>query len=487
VVTCKGGSLLLPSDAAPATVTVLNGNGQTASAGAALHDSLVLRVTDSRDRPVADQMVVFVPQGGTDGTVSPDTSLTDQQGRIAGKWTLGSKAGGQRVDAHVIGTSLVATFVASAGSSSADTLFAIGGNNQTGAAGSTLVDSIVVMAADKFGNPAPAVDVAFGTSGGGRVSSSVVTTGADGHAAVQRVLGPGTGTQTTTATAAGLRGSPVTFNATVGAGSAQRLVLTTQPPSFARDGVPFSRHPVVQIQDGNGNPVAQPGIVVSAALASGPGATLSGTLNATTDASGAAVFGALTITGTLGSYTLIFGSPSIFAVTSNAVILGPGTPALLAIATQPSSSAPSGQPFPQQPAIQVTDVFGNPVAIAGVRVIAGLVSGAGSLTGTLTVTTNASGLAQYTNLGISGATGPCTLNFGANNLTTVVSGTITISVASTGAPALGLTGGEDRGAPASRAVPIAPSDLAADGETLSRTLTVNAVGRAAVFPDLGMD
>src|SRR6476661_5607115 len=61
---CGGGDLLLPKDGEPARIVALRGDSQTATVGEPLPDSLVVKVTDPTDRPVADVEVVFVPPAG---------------------------------------------------------------------------------------------------------------------------------------------------------------------------------------------------------------------------------------------------------------------------------------------------------------------------------------------------------------------------------------------------------------------------------------
>src|SRR5439155_18332173 len=119
-------------------------------------------------------------------------------------------------------------------------------------------------------------DAASGTPvGGGAVTVAVapgnatgtpptVTTGTDGIAAATSwTLRSTAGTNTLTATASGLTGSPVTFTATGTAGAATRLVITTPPSSSAQSGAPLAPQPAVQLQDAHGNPVNQGGVVVT--------------------------------------------------------------------------------------------------------------------------------------------------------------------------------------------------------------------------------
>ncbi len=89
------------AEAPPAFVTLLSGGGQTAPASAILPDSVKVRVTDVFNFPKAGVTVTFaVANGG--GIVSPVSALTDAQGRVATRWTIGA-AGLQQVTATVAG------------------------------------------------------------------------------------------------------------------------------------------------------------------------------------------------------------------------------------------------------------------------------------------------------------------------------------------------------------------------------------------------
>jgi hypothetical protein len=100
----------------------------------------------------------------------------------------------------------------------------------------------------------------------------------------------------------------------------------------------------------------------------------------------------------------------------------------LDITTQPSSSATTDVAFSVQPVIQLRLPNGDPHAVADVTVTASKASGSGTLGGTATATTNASGVATFTNLEIVGD-GAHTLNFAATGYTSVVSGTVTVGAA----------------------------------------------------------
>ena len=103
-----------------------------------------------------------------------------------------------------------------------------------------------------------------------------------------------------------------------------------------------------------------------------------------------------------------------------------GTASQLTLTVQPSSSAMSGVPFLVQPEVRVTDDAGNPVSQSGLLVAAQLAAASGSLSGTLTYSTDANGRARFTDLGITGPAGSYTLQFSAPSLTAVLSNPVTI-------------------------------------------------------------
>jgi hypothetical protein len=207
--------------------------------------------------------------------------------------------------------------------------------------------------------------------------------------------------------------------------AATQLSITTQPSATAQSGVPFAQQPVIQLRDGAGNAVAQAGVMVTAAIASG-GGSLGGTTTASTDASGVAIFADLSITGEPGQRTLRFSASGLTPATSAPIDVTAASATQLSISTQPSATAQSGVPFAQQPVIQLRDGAGNAVAQAGVSVSVSLATGTGALKGTTTVQTDASGVATFTDLSITGAPGQRTLRFTAPGLTSVTSNAITL-------------------------------------------------------------
>lgn len=297
----------------------------------------------------------------------------------------------------------------------------------------------VLQLRDVSGNDVPQagtlVSAAVSPSAGVTLSGASTTTSGTGAATfgALSLTGPA-GSYTLTFSAGAL--PPVTSGAiTLGAGSGSRLSITVQPSASAPNGQVFAQQPVIQLLDGSNNPVAQAGIQVSAAILSGGGA-LGGTTVATTNAAGQATFTNLSITGTVGSRTLLFGASGFTAVTSSAIDITPGAPSALSIVVQPSSSAQSGAPFGAQPQLQLLDVSGNVVPQAGVTVTASLNGAGGSLIGSNTAATSGAGLATFSGLGISGLVGSYSLSFSAGG---GISGVTSSAISLTAGAAAQLT------------------------------------------------
>jgi adhesin/invasin len=278
----------------------------------------------------------------------------------------------------------------------------VSGNGQTGTILEPLPDSLVVKVTDRFGNPVAGVEVTWAAEGGGDVQPATATTGPDGRAATQRILGAQPGSYGTTALVTLLPEDVASFTTTA---VAAKLVLVTQPGATATSGGVIDPQPVLQLQDASGNPAARPGVAVTVQIASG-GGTLQGTTTQTSDGDGRVTFTDIAIAGGPGARTLIFAASGYASAISTPVSLGVGAPASAAAAAGDGQSAVAGTAVPVAPAVLVTDAGGTPVA--GVAVKFAVASGGGSVTGADAVT-GADGVAAAGSWTLGGAAGPNTL------------------------------------------------------------------------------
>lgn len=226
----------------------------------------------------------------------------------------------------------------------ASTLTAVNSVPATTTVGSAVSPAPSVKLTDAGGNPVSGVTVTFSTVGGGSVSGGSQVTDAQGIATVGGwTIGSTVGTiYGLSATAAGT--GTVLFQTEAVAGAAGKLAIVTQPSATAQSGEALAQQPVIQVTDAAGNPVAQAGITVTASLASGDG-TLTGTTSVETNASGRAVFSNLVITGTTGSYSLLFEASGLSSVTSSAVTLTAGSvsSSQSSVTAEPASLAAGSQ------------------------------------------------------------------------------------------------------------------------------------------------
>jgi hypothetical protein len=213
---------------------------------------------------------------------------------------------------------------------------------------------------------------------------------------------------------------------TVVAGSVKQLVFSKQP-SPAVAGEFISPAIKVQLKDSLGNNVGVANVAISITLGSGTG-VLSGTLTRLTNASGAASFDDMSINKT-GSKILTAQSGSLISANSDAFSITAGTAVAIGFQQQPPASVIAGTMI--APAITVTlrDTYDNIVPLAGETISLSLTSGTGTLNGTTSIITDATGTAAFSNLNIQ-KSGEKQLTATRSLFTPVLSNTFIITPAS---------------------------------------------------------
>ena len=211
----------------PHTVVKTSGDGQERPASTQLAAPFVVSVLDQDGSSLTGVTVSFsVTAGGgmlsstTDAnpctvasSTSSTTATTDANGRAATRLTLGSDLGTNTVEATVEGLEPVTFTATAAEQAMPHSLTKVCGDSQEGMASEQLAESLVVLVSDENGAAMAGVVVSFTvTAGGGTLSAATATTDANGRAATRLTLGSDAGTNTVSATVAGLE--PVTFTAT---------------------------------------------------------------------------------------------------------------------------------------------------------------------------------------------------------------------------------------------------------------------------------
>lgn len=395
--------------------------------------------------------------GALSGTT---TAVTDARGiAIFSDLALAGTVGPRILGFAAPGVTVVTTGVTlTAGNASS--IAANAGNGQSANVGSTLPTAPAVRIADADGNPVAGVLVSFAVTGGdGSITVPSSTSDASGVARVGSwTLGTKAGSNTLSATSAGLAGSPVTFTATGTAGAPGKLAFATSPSASPRNRIVFAEQPAIQVEDSNGNPVAQAGIVVTASLASG-GGTLLGTTAVPTDSRGIATFTNLAVAGTVGSRTIVFGSAGTASLSFSVNLLA-GTATSISINAGNGQTARAGSAVPIAPSVLVRDTDGN--AVSGVTVVFTPASGSGSVTGASAQSDNL-GVATVGSWTLAAVVGAQELNASSPAIAGQTASFTATATAAAGIPfTISISSGNGQAARAGTAVPVAPSVIVRD-------------------------
>ncbi len=270
---------------------------------------------------------------------------------------------------------------------------------------------VAVQITDAYGNPVPGASVTLTPSWGVLNGVSTVSSDANGTASFSGLsMGTVGNSATLTAAAGTLTVQSTSFNVTPG--TLTTLSFTVQPIGTTAGSTLTAV--TVRATDSFGNVVSGASINVSIV------GTLKGSTPLTTGAAGLAVFSDLSIDQT-GTYTITATSGTVTA-NSQSFIVSPAAAATLAFTAVPVSTT-AGATLATV-SVSVTDKFGNPVPNVAVT----LTPSAGTLTGTTSVTSNPTGTASFTTLSLK-TVGTYTLTASATGLTSIVSGSFTISPA----------------------------------------------------------
>ena len=265
----------------PKTLEIISGKDQEGLPGAALDNPFVVEVRDQADKPLEDVQVTFsVDSGG--GTLSATNVTTDAVGRVESILTLGPNPGTNTVTVSVAGIEEEQTFNAE-GLRTPTTLEIVSGNDQEGLPGAALEKPFVVEVRDQTDKPLPDAQVTFSVSiGGGTLSATSVTTDSNGRAESTLTLGPNTGTNTVTASVAGIQETR-TFTAE-SIRIPKRMEIVSGGDQEGLPGAVLGKPFVVEVRDQSDKP--SPGVQVTFSVSSG-GGTLN-TTHATTNSNGRA-------------------------------------------------------------------------------------------------------------------------------------------------------------------------------------------------------
>ena len=431
-----------------ASLAVNAGNNQTGGTSTALPTAPSVIARDATGAPVAGVTVFFTVLSGG-GSVAQASAVSNAQGiASAGSWTLGATTGTQLLSAQVPQAGVTnnpIVFTATATGGAPASIAALSATQQTTPVSSLVASLPSVIVRDAAGNAVANVNVVFAvTSGGGQLTGATQTTNSQGVATVGSWrVGAATGTNTVTATVAGV--APVTFTAIAAAGTPTQLIKTAGDNQSAPVNRPVPIAPQVRVVDAAGNGVA--GIAVTFTIGSGDGSVIVG--NVVTGSDGRATVGAWILGTTLGTHTLVASAANLGQVTFTATATGGAAASMqpISLVSQPGIA---GQAATSIPSVVVRDAQGNPVA--GVTVTFSVTAGGGTVNGG-TVVTDASGVATVTSWTFGVTAGLNTVTASAAGLPGVI-----FSSTTTGIPTqVAVFNGNNQAAVQGTAVPVAPS------------------------------
>ncbi len=268
----------------------------------------------------------------------------------------------------------------------ASTIAVSAGNNQIGAAGAALPESLAVIVKDQSGAVLSGVAVTFAvTGGGGTVSPASRVTDAAGIAKTRRTLGPNAGTQTASAATGNL--TPVQFSAVSQINGAVNIANNTSGPLTDTVGSVKAESLTVLVTDQSATPVQ--GVAVAWASTGGSVSSVSVPTSAAGLSKVRFTYGNSAIAQTAtATVTGLVGSPVTITLTGTA-----GT--AVSIAKTVGDGGTSGPSTSVNYTVQSRDSHGN--AKGGVTIDWAVLAGGGSITPAQNVTAaNGNATAQRT-------------------------------------------------------------------------------------------
>jgi hypothetical protein len=401
--------------AAVAQLVVISGDNQTGTVGSKLATNMTVQAIAANGHFVSGATITFAAANGL-GTVSQSSTATDLTGLATTTLTLGQTIGTYTFTATVAGVPSATTRVtASATSGLPAALGIVDGNGQADTVAATLTTPLRVKVTDAFGNPLVQQAVDFQVTSqnalllaapGTPASATLrVATGSNGVASVSLVGGTLAGVVRVTASVPQTSIPAASFTETLKSAAPTQLLVIQQPAKSAQATIPLGTQPKVQVADQFGNAVALAGLEVDAsevctrceltspARSKTPVRSLStsrfavptrisrtqsisdtfprglaGKTATTTDNTGVATFGDLTLNEFVGAWQLQFFTPnqSVAAALSDPIDLSAGPAASIIAWSVVDTSFISFSGDSLFPSVRVIDKVGN--GVAGVKV-----------------------------------------------------------------------------------------------------------------------
>jgi hypothetical protein len=422
----------------PATIAATSGTPQSATINTAFAAPLVATVLDSSSTPVSGANVTFTaPGSGASGKFSNNTATitvaTNASGVASAPFTANATAGGPyTVTATVPGVASPANFSLTNNAGAAASMTANAGTTpQSATINTAFANALAVTVKDAGSNPVSGANVTFtapGSGASGKFSNNTATitvaTNASGVASAPFTANATAGgPYTVTAAAAGL--TTVNFSLTNTAGAAASMTANAgTTPQSATINTAFANALAVTVTDAGSNPISGVNVTFTApgSGASGKFSNNTATITVATNASGVAS-APFTANGTAGGpYTVTAAATGLTTVNFSLTNTAGAAASMTANAGTTPQAATINTAFANALAVTVKDAGSNPVSGVNVTFTAPGSGASGKFsnnTATITVVTNASGVASAPFTANATAGGPYTVTAAATGLTTV--------------------------------------------------------------------
>lgn len=360
---------------------------------AAIQPAIVVKAIDDKGRTVAGftgaVATTLAANPGT-ATLGGTTTVTAVNGLATFSNVIVSAAGtGYTLRFSTTGLASITSSTFNVGQTPSG-LSLVSGGSQTATIRTTLAQTVVKVAdANGFGVPNVAVTFAV-ASGGGSIAVDNGTTDANGLARVTWTLGSTIGSQSITATVAGLTGSPLTITATATPLPAVALAFVSQPANTPMNAA-ISPAVSVRAIDADGNTVTGFAGPITIGFGANPASAILGGSKTAAAVSGVATFNDLAVSAAGNGYTFTATSSGLTGATSSAfnVTQVAATLSLISGGSQAAVIRSTLSPI----AVKVADA--NGVGVPNVTVNFAVATGGGSIVVTNGVT-DAAGFARVT-------------------------------------------------------------------------------------------
>ena len=287
--------------AAVQTLATAGGNNQSGMAGTTLPTALTVLAT-SNGNPTSGVSVTF-SDGGAGGTFSSPTLTTGGSGTASTTYTLPATA--QTVTITVTGTGFTSTTFSETATPSVASIAVVSGGKQTGTAGTTLPNPIVIKAKNSSGAVVAGAQISFTDVNHGTFNPNPATTGSNGEASTTYTLPTLAKTSTVTAADGSVKVNVTEYDTP---GPQTNFTIVQGNDQSAAEDKPLPKKLIVLLSDQYNNPI--PSVTVTF-TDNGAG----GTFSTTTPVTGSN--GEASVSYTTGT------TPGVITISATTTLLGP--------------------------------------------------------------------------------------------------------------------------------------------------------------------